>query len=272
MNKIPALKLDGMENREVVFTMTDSDFIKLHENESSVFQIKLVEKSSPKRSHRIISPKSLVKANLYHSDNDIKLNNVIDKKTKLNKSDSSINTIKSNTETVKDVSPIPVKDVSPIPVEMRRRKRSSSSKSATRSKTDDTEIKKRSRSCSKITRSKTAEEMPIKIITQSVIIDNIVYPINYKTNNLYYNVFKIEKVMDNIFCSGIHDYCVSSQFLITNHYDIKTFVYENLKYEIIYTTPLDCFKLPMYICEYTNQRTAIDFIFLLPNILDGFTF
>ena len=242
----------NLANREIVFVMSDEDLIKLNQNESPILYIKLMphtnpkpeqktlkssvnnspknRSSSPKRSHRIISPKSKALTESTACVNTVKF---LEKTPRLYRSDSCIKSISEPT------------------VEIKKRKRSSS-KAIIRSKTAD-------------------DEHLTKILSAAVMIDNIVYNLNYKANHTCYNVFKIEKVMDNIFCSGVHDYSVSSRFLISNNYESKTCVYEHIKYELIYTKPLD-FTLPFYICEYTTQITATNFIYILPKIVEGFNF
>lgn len=260
-----------LAGREIVFTMSDTDLTKLHEDTSDILHINLVPSNdgstipsndgstipandgstiqaekkskisspkhsgsnSPKRNHRIISPKS----NLHQSLKT--LPEPKDKIPRLYRSESSLKTVVAKADVSVPNSP--------------KRKRSSSTKIISRSKTAD-------------------DQHLTKILTSSIMIDNIIYAINYKTNQATYNVFKIEKVLDNIFCSGVHDFCVTSRFLIENNYESKDFVYENTKYEIVYTKPINDFKLPMFIGDYNNKITAVDFISLLPHILDGFCF
>lgn len=230
----------SLANREIVFSMNDKDLIKLYNDESPVLHVKLtspkvLNRKSPRLSLK--SPRE-EKAKLYHSDTTLKTKRSprSEGKIKLHNSDSTLKNITFN-DTTTNIEP-----------------------------------KKRKRSLSKnIIRSKTADDVPPKLITENILIDNIIHKISYNTNRTYYNVFKIEKIDDHLFCNGIIDMYVPSKFLIDNEYESKYCFYDNVKYEMIYTKPLN-FKLPVFVCEYVTPKTALNFVYLLPKILDGFVF
>lgn len=96
-------------------------------------------------------------------------------------------------------------------------------------------------------------------------INNVKY--HYYNSDELYEVFKLENKL-NIYCEGILDKSVNCKKLIHNQYEIKSIIYNDINFDLIYKLPLNHFNHPLYI-SLTSKMNITNFIHILPFLIEN---
>jgi hypothetical protein len=231
----------NLENRNIVFYITDKDLIELNNDKSEVLYLRIIKEfiekldeeilKSPEKVPNIQSEKApnTQPEKIYiphyskHLPKSLSFGLPIPKPTNKRKSYDNENSPRSHKRRSYD------NDNSPRPKRKSHSPRSPSPQNSPRKNSP-----------------KKSPKNPIKILQKEITIKNIKYIIVYKETNDMYPVFKIKYRDDKISCTGTHDNKIDGTQLVLNKYDIIEINHNGFNYEI-FTPEFDHFISPMIV-------------------------